>query len=635
MRSDSILLSSVTLISSLLGTSAKTIGAAPDIPLNVPIEATAPIKQSGLRSTRAQHDHDQITNKVESSASTSSSTFTSEQAEEGGRNRVPRKTEAEKHEFQKLRDERMRQRREQAKETIKEHQPNAGNLQRLSAEEIQQLYGKAVKSDPLLEKEDHKWMRGINRNLSSDQYLADPGVEYDSWAQGYRMLGGFIDCDNDKDGNSGDNGNNNACSRWMMWAAYINPNYQNGGRNEYFYYDSYGSETTSSSLDCHSSNTEWQLLGVYREEFYQFIEQISKHLWAIDEYEYVYALAGLAYMTDDDCFGVGFDSSGNYLYAGVQPTYGGNFQMSLYSDNQCLNVDTSSGLTYDDFGQNSDMDLGSKDDGSMSDDEVNTLSAVWQNAQEYTLSLVNEVYEDFKYCTLCMDYPTYQDGYFIGDDGTDDDDLINQCWKFHSHDSYICDASCIAKGEKQGTITRINYLGKTFGQPWDGSSGGSSSSSSSGSGYKSSSGGGGNSQGGFAKFKANAFLVFNGVVFIATFLAFSVARGTRDSVDSSDKKRSLLSREERRAAKSPKSANSRRSSKSAKSRRGGKSVTSKSSKASKSTPRSTSNVRSSSKARSSSNARSGRSASNARSSSNRSKSRQRSSSKGKRNGTYA
>ena len=33
------------------------------------------------------------------------------------------------------------------------------------------------------------------------------------------MLGGFIDCDNDKDGNSGDNNGNSACSRWMMWAA--------------------------------------------------------------------------------------------------------------------------------------------------------------------------------------------------------------------------------------------------------------------------------------------------------------------------------------------------------------------------------------------------------------------------------
>ena len=35
------------------------------------------------------------------------------------------------------------------------------------------------------------------------------------------MLGGFIDCDNHKDGGSGDQngGGDGACSRWMMWAA--------------------------------------------------------------------------------------------------------------------------------------------------------------------------------------------------------------------------------------------------------------------------------------------------------------------------------------------------------------------------------------------------------------------------------
>jgi hypothetical protein len=32
-------------------------------------------------------------------------------------------------------------------------------------------------------------------------------------------------------------------------------------------------------LDCHAPDSSWVLLGVYRQEFYQFIEQISKHLW--------------------------------------------------------------------------------------------------------------------------------------------------------------------------------------------------------------------------------------------------------------------------------------------------------------------------------------------------------------------
>lgn len=60
-------------------------------------------------------------------------------------------------------------------------------------------------------------------NGISASALVDPSVFYDKWAQGYRMLGGFIDCDHDKSKNSRDNNNgdneNGACSRWMMWAS--------------------------------------------------------------------------------------------------------------------------------------------------------------------------------------------------------------------------------------------------------------------------------------------------------------------------------------------------------------------------------------------------------------------------------
>ena len=54
---------------------------------------------------------------------------------------------------------------------------------------------------------------------------------------------------------------------------YIDPNYAGGGYGEYFGEDAPG------SLDCHSPDTDWVLIGVYRQEFYQYIEQISKHLW--------------------------------------------------------------------------------------------------------------------------------------------------------------------------------------------------------------------------------------------------------------------------------------------------------------------------------------------------------------------
>ena len=54
-----------------------------------------------------------------------------------------------------------------------------------------------------------------------------------------------------------------------------------GGYDEYFC----NSDDGCSALDCHSPDTEWILMGVYRQEFYQYLEQISKHLWAVDDYE--------------------------------------------------------------------------------------------------------------------------------------------------------------------------------------------------------------------------------------------------------------------------------------------------------------------------------------------------------------
>jgi len=100
--------------------------------------------------------------------------------------------------------------------------PTAGTVERVSPEEFAQM-------------DEQQRLRGLNwwgGSATSDAYsssvLVDPSQYYDKWAQAYRMLGGFIDCDHSKSGDSHDNGENNnnnqqqdgeACSRWMMWAA--------------------------------------------------------------------------------------------------------------------------------------------------------------------------------------------------------------------------------------------------------------------------------------------------------------------------------------------------------------------------------------------------------------------------------
>jgi hypothetical protein len=319
---------------------------------------------------------------------------------------------------------------------------------------------------------------------------------------------------------------------------YVNPNYQGNEYNEYF------GNNPVSVLDCHAPDTQWQLLGVYRQEFYQFVEQISKHLWAINEYEYVVALAGLSYMTKYECFQVGKTNDGTAIYAGVAPKPYGRFEMALYTDAYCLVPNTNLGMTYDDFGMTSDVYLGSKD----KDHDYSNAYDWWESTQEYTFTNLNNVYEEFKYCTSCVDYPTYQDGYFIGDYGTDDDDLINQCWKFYSHDSFTCEAECIAMAHAQGGILSFNYGGTTFG---------SSEKSFYSHAALAQSGSEGMVESRITRWAANAFLTLSLLLFLTNFLAFAVARRSRyrDRDRSSRSKRLLQKNEgsggsERRRSKS-------------------------------------------------------------------------------------
>ena len=249
-------------------------------------------------------------------------------------------------------------------------------------------------------------------------------------------------------------------------------------------------------------------------------------------------------MTDADCFQVGNDNNGNAIYAGVAPQPYGKFQMALYTDEYCLVPDESLGMTFDDYGLTSDIDLGSKDE--TDDDGYSWAYADWYATQEYTLTNLNDVYEEFKYCTSCVDYPTYQDGYFIGDDGTDDDDLINQCWKFYSHDSFTCEAECISMAHAQGTILSLKYGDATFGKTTSNF-------------YQNSKEGRakGSEDTALARLLANAFLTFSFLLFIATFLAFAVARRSRYRESRSSRSRRLLDDEDGKGSRSKSRRSSR------------------------------------------------------------------------------
>ena len=82
---------------------------------------------------------------------------------------------------------------------------------------------------------------------------------------------------------------------------------------------------------------------------------------AIDKYEYVFALAGLKYMINNECLGDGYNKIGSQLYTHIQPVEGGTFQIGLYSDELCIELNNETAQTYDDFAEVSELDLGSKD----------------------------------------------------------------------------------------------------------------------------------------------------------------------------------------------------------------------------------------------------------------------------------
>lgn len=268
-------------------------------------------------------------------------------------------------------------------------------------------------------------------NTGGDDYYGDP---YENYGQ----LSGGGNCARNDDGSYHCGNNNN------------NRNNNNNKKNT--------NQEYSSRLDCHTLDNDWLLLGVYKEQFYDYFEQISKHLWHYSSYEYTIATKGLDYMGDGDCEWVGTNQYGDYLYKAPMPLQGGGFIIGLYVDDQCLVPNDDDTVNADSVGGNY---YNQKIDWNDYYGYGNGYGNV--NVEEYTMTLFNEVYESFKYCTLCLDYPSYQDGYFNGD-GYDGDDLINQCWKFYSHDTYICDTECVATADAQGTINAFRYGQKVYGK---------------------------------------------------------------------------------------------------------------------------------------------------------------------------
>lgn len=150
-----------------LGTIAST---QPSGPFDIPLKAASLDNADGevIRHLRATHNqqHGDFLKELNGSVSHKS---------------IPL-TEEEKSDIRKNRSERMQERRAKAKKVIMEHQPDVGQLERMSNDEIRRVYGNAIKEDPNLENEDNRWMRNLGRQLSrtteDTPIMADPGQYY-------------------------------------------------------------------------------------------------------------------------------------------------------------------------------------------------------------------------------------------------------------------------------------------------------------------------------------------------------------------------------------------------------------------------------------------------------------------------
>jgi hypothetical protein len=98
--------------------------------------------------------------------------------------KVPQtREELEQDRIEKAR--RMDQRRANARDKIANMQPDPSDLERLSMEDLERIYGMAKEEDPLEEKEEYAWLRrlwGKKNQIEFDPYqpagMATPGGSY-------------------------------------------------------------------------------------------------------------------------------------------------------------------------------------------------------------------------------------------------------------------------------------------------------------------------------------------------------------------------------------------------------------------------------------------------------------------------
>jgi hypothetical protein len=88
----------------------------------------------------------------------------------------------------------------------------------------------------------------------ADGFVDGSETLYEEYAQAWRVLGLYVDCNTDAGlrRNLGDN--DSQCQRYIMWAAYVDLEYDGGGIGEYQFFDPSTNEWDTSA--CELKNNE-------------------------------------------------------------------------------------------------------------------------------------------------------------------------------------------------------------------------------------------------------------------------------------------------------------------------------------------------------------------------------------------
>ena len=207
---------------------------------------------------------------------------------------------------------------------------------------------------------DEQTTGGYDENNAYSVQPFIPGLgKYDEYAQAWRLLGFMIDCnevteDDDyaNDNGSNDGGTEEGCTRYLLWAAYVDTEYTDGcGIGEYQQWDRFENkwDTTPcdyapdgcnrcAKMDCHLENTHFSILGFFKHKNWDdWMEQLFKHegicVWNDEEYAFMQETRGV---WPHGCIDTGkTNDNGDELYYNVRPSQNGRMAVGLYTDVYC------------------------------------------------------------------------------------------------------------------------------------------------------------------------------------------------------------------------------------------------------------------------------------------------------------